>query len=42
MAHKITGMNPGQGLAANLATALLVNTASYHGMPVSTTQCAGQ
>ena len=30
-------MNAGQGLAANLATALLVNTASYHGLPVSTT-----
>ena len=29
MANKITGMNPGQGFAANLATALLVNTASY-------------
>ncbi len=37
MAHKITDMNPGQGLAANLATALLVNTASLHGLPVSTT-----
>jgi PiT family inorganic phosphate transporter len=37
MAHKITGMNPGQGLAANLATAILVNTASIHGLPVSTT-----
>ena len=37
MAHKITGMNPGQGLAANLATALLVTTASFHGLPVSTT-----
>ena len=37
MAHKITDMNPGQGFAANLATALLVNTASYHGFPVSTT-----
>ena len=37
MANKITGMNSGQGFAANLATALLVNTASYHGMPVSTT-----
>jgi PiT family inorganic phosphate transporter len=37
MANKITGMNPGQGFAANLATALLVNTASYHGLPVSTT-----
>lgn len=37
MANKITNMNPGQGFAANLATALLVNTASYHGLPVSTT-----
>jgi PiT family inorganic phosphate transporter len=37
MANKITDMNPGQGFAANLATALLVNIASYHGLPVSTT-----
>jgi len=37
MANKITDMNPGQGFAANVATALLVNTASYHGLPVSTT-----
>jgi inorganic phosphate transporter, PiT family len=37
MANRITDMNPGQGFAANLATALLVNTASYHGLPVSTT-----
>lgn len=37
MASKITDMNPGQGFAANLATAVLVNTASYHGLPVSTT-----
>jgi len=37
MSHKITEMNPGQGLAANLSTALLVTTASYHGLPVSTT-----
>ncbi len=37
LAHKITGMNPGQGFAANLATALLVTTASFHGLPVSTT-----
>jgi PiT family inorganic phosphate transporter len=37
MANKITDMNTGQGFAANLATALLVNTASYHGLPVSTT-----
>ena len=37
MAHKITGMNAGQGFSANLATALLVTTASIHGLPVSTT-----
>lgn len=37
LAHKITGMNPGQGFAANLATALLVTTASLHALPVSTT-----
>ncbi|MGZ8900609.1 MAG: anion permease [Limisphaerales bacterium] len=37
MSQKITDMNAGQGFAANLATALLVNTASYHGLPVSTT-----
>lgn len=37
MSHKITGMNPGQGFAANLSTALLVGTASLHGLPVSTT-----
>jgi len=37
MSSKITDMNPGQGFAANLSTALLVTTASYHGLPVSTT-----
>ena len=37
MSRKITDMNPGQGLAANLSTALLVTTASFHGLPVSTT-----
>ena len=37
LAHKITGMNPGEGFSANLATALLVTTASFHGLPVSTT-----
>jgi len=37
MSHKITGMNAGQGFAANLSTALLVTTASVHGMPASTT-----
>ncbi|MBI2928686.1 MAG: inorganic phosphate transporter [Verrucomicrobia bacterium] len=37
MSHRITGMNPGQGFAANLSTAALVITASLHGLPVSTT-----
>ena len=37
MSHKITSMNAGQGFAANLSTALLVTTASVHGLPVSTT-----
>ena len=37
LAHKITGMNPGQGFAANLATSILTTTASLHGLPVSTT-----
>ena len=37
MSHKITGMNHGQGFAANLATGLLVTTASFFGLPVSTT-----
>lgn len=37
LAHKITGMNPGQGFAANLATSMLTTTASLHGLPVSTT-----
>jgi PiT family inorganic phosphate transporter len=37
MSRKITGMNPGQGFAANLATAALVTTASFNGLPVSTT-----
>ncbi|MDB6070761.1 MAG: cysP [Verrucomicrobiales bacterium] len=37
MSRKITGMNPGEGFAANLATAILVTSASIHGLPVSTT-----
>ncbi|MBN8418862.1 MAG: inorganic phosphate transporter [Verrucomicrobia bacterium] len=37
LAHKITDMNPGQGFAANFATALLVTTANVSGLPVSTT-----
>jgi PiT family inorganic phosphate transporter len=37
MSHRLTHMNPGQGFVANLSTALLVTTASIHGLPVSTT-----
>ena len=37
LGKKVTGMNPGEGFAANVATALLVNTASFHSLPVSTT-----
>lgn len=37
MAHKITGMNAGQGLSANLVTSFLVIVASRFGLPVSTT-----
>lgn len=37
LAKKVTDMNPGEGFAANVATALLVTTASYHSLPVSTT-----
>jgi PiT family inorganic phosphate transporter len=37
MSKKITGMNPGQGFAANLATAILVTTANWNALPVSTT-----
>jgi PiT family inorganic phosphate transporter len=37
LGKKITDMTPGQGFAANLATAILVTTASFHSMPVSTT-----
>jgi PiT family inorganic phosphate transporter len=37
MSHKLTQMNSGQGFAANLSTALLVTSASVHGLPVSTT-----
>jgi PiT family inorganic phosphate transporter len=40
MANKITGLNPGQGLAANLATAFLVNAATFCDLPVSTTHVA--
>ena len=37
LAKKITDMNPGEGFAANVATALLVVTASLYSLPVSTT-----
>jgi PiT family inorganic phosphate transporter len=37
MSRKITPMSPGQGLTANLVTALLVTVASRLGLPVSTT-----
>ncbi|MFZ5875564.1 MAG: inorganic phosphate transporter [Nitrospirota bacterium] len=37
MSNRITAMNHGQGLTANLATALLVIWASRWGLPVSTT-----
>jgi PiT family inorganic phosphate transporter len=37
MSRKITRLNPGQGLTANLITALMVAGASRFGLPVSTT-----
>lgn len=37
ISKKITPMNSGQGLTANMITGLLVTTASIHGLPVSTT-----
>jgi inorganic phosphate transporter, PiT family len=37
LGKKVTDMNPGQGFAASLVTAGLVTTASFHGLPVSTT-----
>ncbi len=37
ISKKITPMNSGQGFTANLITGLLVTTASFHGLPVSTT-----
>ena len=37
LGKKVTDMNPGQGFAASLSTAVLVSTASFHSMPVSTT-----
>lgn len=40
MSRKVTEMNPGQGLAGNLTTGLLVISASKLGLPVSTTHVA--
>ena len=40
MALRITPMTPGKGLAGNLATSLLVISASRFGLPVSTTHVA--
>jgi PiT family inorganic phosphate transporter len=37
MSHRITAINHGQGLAANLSTGALVTIASLLGLPVSTT-----
>lgn len=37
LGKKVTDMNPGEGFAANIATALLVTAASFHSLPVSTT-----
>ncbi len=37
LGKKVTGMTPGQGFAANLVTSVLVTTASFHSLPVSTT-----
>ena len=37
MGKKITRLNPGQGLVANVITALMVTVASRFGLPVSTT-----
>jgi PiT family inorganic phosphate transporter len=37
MSHKITEINRGQGFSANIATALMVISASQFGLPVSTT-----
>jgi PiT family inorganic phosphate transporter len=40
LSRRITRMSPGQGLTANLVTALLVGAASLGGLPVSTTHVA--
>ncbi len=40
MSKKITAMNPGQGFTANLVTSLLVASATFFSLPVSTTHVA--
>jgi PiT family inorganic phosphate transporter len=40
MAHRVTTLNPAQGLSANAVTAGLVLSASVFGLPVSTTHVA--
>ena len=37
LGRRVTGMSPGEGFVASLVTAVLVATASLHGLPVSTT-----
>lgn len=37
LAHKITDMNPGQGMVANLTTSILVILGTLKGLPLSTT-----
>lgn len=37
LGKKVTDMDPGQGFAASVVTAILVTTASFHSLPVSTT-----
>jgi phosphate/sulfate permease len=36
---KLAAISPSRGSSANLAASLMVSTASYMGLPVSTTQC---
>jgi PiT family inorganic phosphate transporter len=37
LGKKVTSLTPSEGFAANIATAVLVTTASIHGLPASTT-----
>lgn len=37
--YKLAAISPTRGSSANLAASLMVSTASYMGLPVSTTQC---